>query len=165
MRFVWLFFCVRTMKDIEKNFLSNIRNTLDEYNKSSNTNFHNYKDAFRHVLMESGATMIDTLYEADEYDIVNINHFENRQIPFSYIYINPKKNTISFTLQNGIDKNGCTISAMIDVAKSLLECINSTNRCRDISSAITKLDESIMWLNKKRRSIDIDMKEEIRNIL
>lgn len=153
------------MKEVEKQLLSNLKYALDEFNKASNTNFHNFKDAFRCVLMELGEPMIKTLYEADEFGIVNVNDFENKQIPFAYIYTNPKKNTISFTLQNGTDKNGCTISAIIDVAKNFLECINLTEKCRDISCAITKLDEALMWLDRKRKSFDIDKKDEIINIL
>lgn len=90
---------------------------------------------------ESGA-MDWTIFERD----IRPNHF---------IYVRHDKNSISFTIQNGpikeVGKNGCQIDTLIHAAKTILEGLNKNSPCRENACAITKLDEAIMWLEKRTK--------------
>jgi len=64
-------------------------------------------------------------------------------------------NSILFKIQNGPIKehgvNGCQVDTLIHAAKMILEGFNKKFPCRENSVAITKLDESIMWLEKRTK--------------
>lgn len=81
--------------------------------------------------------------------------FEADVRPHNFIYVRQDKNSLSFTIQNGPIKengvNGCQVDTVIAAAKKILEGLNSKFPCRDNAMAITKLDESLMWLDKRRR--------------
>ena len=81
--------------------------------------------------------------------------FEKDIRPQNFIYIRKDKNSLSFTLQNGpikeVGKNGCQIDSIIASAKTILESFNKENPCRENSMAITKLDEALMWLEKRTK--------------
>ena len=50
--------------------------------------------------------------------------------------------------ENGV--NGCHHAAFIAIVIDRLECLNQGDfRCRENSIAITKLEEALMWLNKR----------------
>lgn len=70
------------------------------------------------------------------------------------IFITEHLNMISFKIQNGPIKevgiNGCQIDNMIEAAKMILEGLNKNLPCRENSIAITKLDEAILWLEKRK---------------
>lgn len=49
-----------------------------------------------------------------------------------------------------LDPNGAFVETVIAAAKQRIEYYNSTQfSCRENSMAITKLDEALMWLNKR----------------
>lgn len=79
--------------------------------------------------------------------------FEEHIRPKNFVYIRHDKNSLSFTIQNGPIKengvNGCQVDTIIEAAKKILEGLNKNFPCRENSLAITKLDESLMWLNKR----------------
>lgn len=81
--------------------------------------------------------------------------FEETIRPNHFIYVRRDKNSLSFTLQNGpikeVGHNGCQVDDVIATAKTILEGFNKQFPCRENSSAITKLDEALMWLEKRRR--------------
>lgn len=84
-----------------------------------------------------------------------IYHLFDEQIrPFNYIYVRHDVNSISFNLQNGPVKehgvNGCQVDTMIEAAKIIIERLNKDFPCRENAVAITKLDEAIMWLAKRK---------------
>jgi len=70
------------------------------------------------------------------------------------INITERTNTISFKIQNGpvkeVGVNGCQVDTIIETAKIMIEGLNKKFPCRDNSMVITKLDESLMWLNKRK---------------
>jgi len=80
--------------------------------------------------------------------------FESEIRPHNFIYIRHDVGSISFTIQSGpvgeVGVNGCQIDEMIQVAKTMLEGLNKDLPCRENSVAITKLDEALMWLKKRK---------------
>ena len=49
-----------------------------------------------------------------------------------------------------IEPNGAFVETVIAIAKQRIEYYNNTKfQCRENSMAITKLDEALMWLNKR----------------
>lgn len=80
--------------------------------------------------------------------------FEKEIRPHNFIYVRHDVNSISFTIQNGPIKefgvNGCQVDEMIHAAKLIIEGLNKNVPCRENSMAITKLDECLMWLKKRK---------------
>lgn len=81
--------------------------------------------------------------------------FETEIRPKYPIQIRYDKNSISFTLQNGPikenGKNGCQLTALIEAAKIVLERLNNKFPCRENSITITKLEEALMWQEKRTK--------------
>lgn len=81
--------------------------------------------------------------------------FETEIRPFKHIYLRKDKNSLSFTLQKGPIKefgvNGCQVDTLIEAAKLIIEGLNNKFPCRENSIVITKLDEALMWLDKRRK--------------
>lgn len=80
--------------------------------------------------------------------------FETEIRPNHFIYIRQDKNSIAFTVQNGPIKehgvNGCQVDTLIEAAKLIIEGLNKQYPCRENSVAITKLDEALLWLGKRK---------------
>ena len=78
------------------------------------------------------------------------------------VFIDQDVNMISFRIQDGPVKenglNGCQLDTMIEAAKIMLEGLNVKFPCRENSMAITKLDECLMWLDKRTKD------REARNV-
>jgi hypothetical protein len=81
--------------------------------------------------------------------------FEETIRPNAFVYVRNDKNSLSFTIQNGpikeVGVNGCQIDTIIEAAKVMLEGLNKQFPCRENSSAITKLDEALHWLEHRKR--------------
>ena len=88
--------------------------------------------------------------------------FEEIVRPNSFIYVRNDKNSLSFTLQNGpikeVGVNGCQVADVIAVAKHIIEELNKKFPCRENSMTITKLDEALMWQEKRTKD------RELRNV-
>lgn len=71
------------------------------------------------------------------------------------IYVDQDVNMISFRIQNGpikeCGKNGCQVVDMIAVAKHMIEQLNAKFPCRENAMTITKLDEALMWQEKRTK--------------
>ena len=69
------------------------------------------------------------------------------------INISALMNCISFKIQNGpigeVGVNGCQVDTLIYAAKAIIEGLNKKFPCRENAVALTKLDEAIMWLEKR----------------
>jgi len=80
--------------------------------------------------------------------------FEKEIRPNRFIYLRHDKNSISFTIQNGPVKekgsNGCQVDTLIEAAKLIIEGLNKQFPCRENSIVVTKLDEAILWLGKRK---------------
>jgi hypothetical protein len=81
--------------------------------------------------------------------------FEKDIRPHNFVYVRHDVNSVSFTLQSGpikeVGVNGCQIDTMIQASKLILEYFNNKFPCRENAMAITKLDEAIMWLEKRTK--------------
>jgi hypothetical protein len=85
-----------------------------------------------------------------------IYHIFDKEIrPFNFIYLRNDVNSLSFNLQKGAIKengvNGCQVDTLIEVSKIIIEKMNEKIPCRENSLAITKLEESLMWLDKRKK--------------
>lgn len=80
--------------------------------------------------------------------------FDEKIRPFNFIYVRHDVNSLSFNIQNGPIKengvNGCQVDTIIEAAKVILEGLNKQFPCRENSTAITKLDEALLWLYKRK---------------
>jgi hypothetical protein len=90
-------------------------------------------------------------------------YFEENIRPKNFIYVRNDKNSLSFTIQDEPVKeagvNGCQVDTIIEAAKIMIEGLNAKYPCRENSLAITKLDEALFWLwkrkdNRKKRGIE-----------
>ena len=81
--------------------------------------------------------------------------FEKDIRPNNFIYVRHDVNSLSFTIQNGPVKeqgiNGCQVDTIIEAAKLIIEGLNKNFPCRENAMAITKLDEALMWLEKRTK--------------
>ena len=68
--------------------------------------------------------------------------------------VHGETSSVKFTIQSGPIKelgvNGCQIDDVILWAKEKIEGFNATFPARENSVAITKLDEALMWLAKRK---------------
>lgn len=71
------------------------------------------------------------------------------------IFIDYDVNMISFRIQNGpikeVGRNGCQVDTLIEAALAVLQGLNKNFPCRENALAITKLEESLMWLEKRTK--------------
>lgn len=85
--------------------------------------------------------------------------FEETIRPNAFIYVRHDKNSVSFTIQNGpikeVGRNGCQVVDMIAVAKHMIEELNKNFPCRENAMTITKLDEALMWQEKRTKDREI----------
>ena len=51
--------------------------------------------------------------------------------------------------KDGSHENGTTLEAMLEVSIARLEDLQFQYPCRENSLAITKMEEALMWLNKR----------------
>ena len=109
-------------------------------------------DGFRIINMD--ALRVQFPEKFDESGAMNWDWFEREIRPDNFIYVREDKNSLSFTLQNGpvaeTGVNGCQIDTIIEVSKLILEGLNKNFPCRENSIAITKLDEALLWLKKRK---------------
>lgn len=80
--------------------------------------------------------------------------FESEIRPSNFIYVRRDVNSLAFTIQNGPVKefgvNGCQVDTIIEVAKLIIEGLNKEYPCRENAMVVTKLDEALMWLMKRK---------------
>lgn len=71
------------------------------------------------------------------------------------VLVHRETNQLAFQLQLGPVKehgvNGCQVDTVIEAAKLILEGLNKYFPCRENAVAITKLDEALMWLEKRKK--------------
>lgn len=68
--------------------------------------------------------------------------------------VHGEKSSVEFTIQSGPIKefgvNGCQIDDVVAWAKEKIEGFNKAFPCRENSMVITKLDEALLWLQKRK---------------
>lgn len=106
-----------------------------------------------------GVVVMDTLREKyphkfNESGAMDYTWFEKEIRPTNFIYVRHDKNSLSFTLQNGPIKengvNGCQVDTVIETAKLMIEGLNKQFPCRENSIVVTKLEEALLWLGKRK---------------
>jgi len=106
-------------------------------------------------LIDMGALKEKHPEKFNESGSMDYKWFEADVRPHNFVYVRHDVNSISFTIQNGPIKenglNGCQVDTIIETAKVMLEGLNKQFPCRENSSAITKLDEALMWLDKRKK--------------
>jgi hypothetical protein len=100
-------------------------------------------------------TLKDTT-SIDGYKVKRIDNRDENQLSCDFpISICDKENFICFKIQNGPiaenGLNGCQVDQMIHIAKTIIEGLNAKFPCRENSMIITKLDEALMWSNKRKQ--------------
>jgi len=69
-------------------------------------------------------------------------------------YIVEEGSTVSFTIQDGpikeVGVNGCQIDDVVEWAKNKTEGFQKAYPCRENALVITKLDEALLWLYKRK---------------
>lgn len=90
----------------------------------------------------------------DESGAMYYQIFEHEIRPYKYIYIRRDKNSITFNLQKGPTKengvNGCQVDCIIEAARHMIFEANQAFPCRENAIAITKLEEAMLWLHKRK---------------
>ena len=85
--------------------------------------------------------------------------FEKDIRPYNFVYVRHDVNSVSFTIQNGPVKengvNGCQVDTIVAAAKKIIEGLNAKFPCRENAMAITKLDECLMWLEKRTKDREV----------
>lgn len=110
-------------------------------------------DGFKVVVMDQLREQFPEKF--NESGAMDYKWFEAAVRPNNFIYIRHDVNSVSFTIQNGPVKeagvNGCQVDQLIHVAKLMIEGLNKNFPCRENAVAITKLDEALMWLEKRKK--------------
>ena len=97
-------------------------------------------------------------------DVASVNGHMIRRVKWTqpvdnHIEINEEANAITFKIQNGPIKenghNGCHLDEVIETSLLILQGLNKNFPCRENAIAITKLEESLMWLRERKRDKDI----------
>lgn len=82
-----------------------------------------------------------------------------QEVGFPQVFGEPS--SVTFTIQSGPVKEfgttGCQIDSVIEWAKEFVELRNKAFPCRENAMVITKLDEALLWLSKRR--IDREKRE------
>lgn len=111
-------------------------------------------DGFNVVVMDDLREQFPEKF--NESGSMNYEWFESEIRPTNFIYVRKDKNSLSFTLQNGpigeVGVNGCQVNAILEAAKAVLEGLNKTHPCRENSCAITHIDESLNWLDRRTKN-------------
>lgn len=84
--------------------------------------------------------------------------FEKEIRPNYSIYLRNDVGSLSFNLLGA--SSTCAISCMIEASKRIMQHIQPS---REMAIAITKLEEALMWMEKRDRSLPRNEKEEVKN--
>ncbi len=80
--------------------------------------------------------------------------FEETIRPFNFIYVRHDVNSLSFTLQNGPVKengvNGCQVTDVIEVAKTIIEGLNKQHHGMENDLTIAHLEAALKAQEERR---------------
>lgn len=109
-------------------------------------------DGFKLVVMDKLREQYPEKF--NESGSMDYKWFEEHIRPNNFIYVRHDVNSLSFTIQNGPIKengvNGCQIDTIIEAAKIMIEGLNAKFPCRENALVVTKLDEALLWLQKRK---------------
>lgn len=109
---------------------------------------------FEIVVMDELRETNPELFPPENLGQMNHEAFERDIRPNKFIYLRNDKNSITFNIQNGpikeVGVNGCQVETLIEAAKLIIDGLNKQFPCRENSIVITKLEEAILWLQKRK---------------
>ena len=98
---------------------------------------------------------LNTLKNVKEIGGFEVKRVAWKQPADNFIEINTMGNSIAFNIQDGAIKengvNGCQVDTIIETAKIIIEGLNKNFPCRENALVITKLEEALMWSNKRKQ--------------
>jgi len=104
--------------------------------------------------LESQYLLSDTVHVYNNQGVL-ASYFKRRFKVAASNFVRFGDNTVEFTLQNGPIKeagiNGCQIDDVIIYVRDKLQSFQGAVPCRENTHAIDKLDEALMWLEKRKR--------------
>lgn len=75
--------------------------------------------------------------------------------PNYFVYAWHKEHSLTFVMQSGpikeVGVNGCQVDTLIHAAKIIIEGLNKKFPCRENSLVITRLEEALFWLDKRKQ--------------
>lgn len=97
---------------------------------------------------------LETLKNVMKIGGFDVKHVDWNQPAENPIEINDAQNAITFKIQNGPiaenGVNGCQVDTMIETATIIIRGLNQKFPCRENSIVITKLEEALLWLGKRK---------------
>lgn len=106
---------------------------------------------------------LETLHDVKELDgfsVRRVNEEMGLPIPMYLtnegpIVIDDLENIIAFKIQKGpikeVGVNGCQVDTLIATALQMIKRLNNRFPCHENFMAITKIQESLMWLRERKR--------------
>ena len=102
---------------------------------------------------------LETLKDVEEIGGFEVRHLGEGQVMSEdenpFIVVNHETNQLGLKIQSDpisvVGVNGCQVDTLIEAAKLIVEGLNNKFPCRENACAITKLDETLMWLNKRKQ--------------
>ena len=71
------------------------------------------------------------------------------------IHISEHMNTVSVRIQDGpikeVGVNGAQLDTLVEIAVLMIKGLNAKFPCRENSIAVTKFEEGLMWLDKRKK--------------
>lgn len=107
------------------------------------------------AVVDMDQVRVDYPEKFNESGAMDYKWFEKDIRPHNFVYVRHDVNSIAFTIQNGPVKengcNGCQVDTLIETARVMIDGLNKKYPCRENALAITKLEEALMWLDKRRQ--------------
>lgn len=98
---------------------------------------------------------LETLREVTKIGGVEVKRVEWNHPVGNFIEINDAHSAITFKIQNGPVKkkgiNGCQVDQLLETARLMLDGLNKKVPAKETACAITKIEEAMMWLEKRTK--------------
>jgi len=118
---------------------------------------------YKYIIIELNMVIksLENIENIGEYKLCQLKEIIDKgeyidKIETNYILHSHKSNTLIFKIQDGPVKengiNGCQVDEIIKTAKIMIEGLNFNFDCIENKMAINKLDEAIIWLEKRKRN-------------
>jgi hypothetical protein len=99
---------------------------------------------------------LETLKDVKEIDGFEVTRGVSNFSDSRPVFIHDETNQLAFQIQNGPIKekgvNGCQVDTIIEAARLMILGLNKNFPCRENSIALTKLEEALMWMKKRKEN-------------
>ena len=103
---------------------------------------------------------LETLKGVEEIGGFNVCHYPKERDSYNpchgdnHVIVDHEDRRISFTIQDGPVKengvNGCQVDTIIAAALHIVAGLNESFPCHENAMTVSKLDEALMWLRKRK---------------